>query len=66
MKLSRIYNKASEYNRSGNSYLVQYKPMGYPTKTIGDAWTNSLGETVINIYGMASAVPFNKLEVIRQ
>jgi hypothetical protein len=64
-KLSDLYDKASQFNALGKVYSVIPDSMGYPTKTVGDAMTNSVTfKPMVNVWGLASAVPFDQLTVL--
>ena len=62
------YSTAAEFNRA-NTGKVPVEVFDYPkqgdhhlTHTWGDAYTNSLLETCINVHGLASSVPFEYIK----
>ena len=58
------YPKAMDYNLVGKRHVVHSEQLGRDTITLGYAWTNSIGEICVNVEGLASAVPFNKLKFV--
>lgn len=63
-RLNELYDRADQFNEQGKTYSVIPDSMGYPVLTRGGAWTTSTWETVINVEGLASAVPFHQLTVV--